>query len=287
MHKKYLIVILAFLIISLIARCSNETTSKVIYTHEDSVLFFQKVALANNQEIETKQKALALIARTFIGTPYVGKTLEVGDKESLVINLRELDCTTFVENCIALTNTCFSENRSFVDFQKVLEKIRYRNGILDGYTSRLHYFTDWISDNSAKGFIDDITQKIGGVQFKVQANFMSTHPEYYKQLRNDSTLIPVIAEQEKKISEKEFFFIPKENISEIESKLEEGMIVGITTNMAGLEISHTGILVKENGRIHLLHASSDYKKVMISEKPLAEYLADNKKQTGIMVLKIK
>ncbi len=287
MYKTYLIATMLFLFISSIARCSNETGSKVIYTSEDSVLFFQKMAFANNQEIETKQEALALIARSFVGTPYIGKTLEIGDTELLIINLRELDCTTFVENCLALTNTCSSENRSFVDFQKILEKIRYRNGILDGYTSRLHYFTDWISDNSNKGFIVDVTQKLGGIRFNVHANFMSTHPEYYKQLKNDSTLIPVIAEQEKKISEKEFFFIPKENISEMESKLEEGMIVGITTNMTGLEISHTGILVKENGRIHLLHASSDYKKVMISEKPLSEYLADNKKQTGIMILKVK
>lgn len=287
MYKTYLIATMLFFFISSIARCSDETGSKVIYTREDSVLFCQKMILANNQEIETKQETFALVARSFIGTPYIGKTLEISENESVVINLRELDCTTFVETVLALVNTSWSEDRNFNAYKIHLEKIRYRNGILDGYTSRLHYFTDWILDNSNKEFVVDLTQKLGGINFDVHANFMSTHPEYYKQLKNDSTLIPVIAEQEKKISEKEFFFIPKENISEMESKLEEGMIVGITTNMAGLEISHTGILVKENDRIYLLHASSDYKKVMISEKPFSEYLTDNKKQTGIMILKVK
>lgn len=41
------------------------------------------------------QKNLPLFfAHQFMGVPYVAHTLEVNDVESLVINTRELDCTT-------------------------------------------------------------------------------------------------------------------------------------------------------------------------------------------------
>ena len=42
-------------------------------------------------------------ARLFIGRPYVAHTLEVADPERLVVNTRQLDCTTLVENVTALT----------------------------------------------------------------------------------------------------------------------------------------------------------------------------------------
>jgi hypothetical protein len=222
--------------------------------------------------------------KSFIGTPYVGKTLEIGDEESLVINLRELDCTTFVETCLALAKTAKSGKASFGDYTNTLKNIRYRNGILSGYGSRLHYFTDWIADNQQKGFVTDITKKLGGEPFPVSPTFMSTHPAYYRQLANDSCLIEQIRHYENEIAKRSYFYIPKEKVTQIEPELKDGMIVGITTNIEGLEIIHTGILIKENGRIHLLHASSDFKQVMITEHPLIDYLNGNKRQTGIMVL---
>ena len=52
------------------------------------------------------------------------------------------------------------------DFIKNLETIRYRNGVLDGYPSRLHYFTDWIRNNEQKGLVRDITSELGGTEHK-------------------------------------------------------------------------------------------------------------------------
>ena len=115
---------------------------------------------------------------------------------------------------------------------------------------------------------------------------MSTHPGYYAQLKNDTVMVDAISCFEKKINARKYFYIPKEEVVKIEPQLEEGMIVAITSGVTGLDIAHLGFLVRVNGRIHLLHASSDFKKVMVSEKPLSDYLAGNKKQTGIMVLKV-
>jgi N-acetylmuramoyl-L-alanine amidase-like protein len=114
-------------------------------------------------------------------------------------------------------------------------------------------------------------------------NFMSTHPGSYRQLITDTSLIGIIAQQEQEISAREMFYIPTHRIKDVEPLLREGDIVGLTTSIRGLDISHVGILVKESGRLHLMHASSRAKKVIISEETLEEFLKNSKSTTGIMV----
>lgn len=116
---------------------------------------------------------------------------------------------------------------------------------------------------------------------------MSNHPGSYRQLKENPTLVEVIVRQEKEISKREMYYIPESMLSEVESQLMEGDIVGITTGVEGLAISHVGILVKRSGRIHLLHASSAANKVVVSENNLEEYLIKSKSATGIMVARPK
>ena len=112
---------------------------------------------------------------------------------------------------------------------------------------------------------------------------MSTHPASYRQLSSDSTFVEIIARQELEISSRQMYYLPSDRLAEIESGLRDGDIVGITTNIKGLDIIHTGVLVRKSGRMHLMHASSQFKKVMISADPLEDYLANNKAATGVMV----
>jgi hypothetical protein len=235
----------------------------------------------------TKGQLLINAAKLFIGIPYTSKTLEGNSEEQLIVNLRGLDCSTFIESALSLTLVAESDNPCYSQYTNVLKNIRYRDGVIDGYESRLHYFTDWIFDNQQKGIIEDVTQKLGGIPYEKEINFMSTHPGAYIQLGNDSDMVSRIDYFEKEISGRDYYYIPKDSVATVEPKLEEGMIVGITTAIAGLDIAHVGFLVKHNERIHLLHASSDAGKVVVSDKPLVDYLAGNKKQTGIMVLKIQ
>jgi len=112
---------------------------------------------------------------------------------------------------------------------------------------------------------------------------MSTHPAAYQQLKDSSQLVQLIAQQEKFISTRKMYYIPEEKLAGVEDQLQEGDIVGITTGISGLDIAHTGILVRVDGRIHLLHESSLAEEVVVSKETLENYLLNSKSATGIMV----
>jgi hypothetical protein len=165
--------------------------------------------------------------------------------------------------------------------------IRYRDGVIDQYPSRLHYFSDWIYDNVEKGIVEDVTEKIGGQKTKFSLNFMSKHPESYKNLKENPDFIPAIKKQEKEICCREYYFIPKEELKSKEAFINNGDLIAITTTVEGLDIGHTGIAVKmEDGRIHLLHAPTKNTKVQITEQPLMDYLMKYNRHSGVIVLRV-
>lgn len=252
-------------------------------TAEDSLIFDQYKA-----QINTKQPLDRVIIETgklFLGRPYVANTLEVNDSEQLVVNLRELDCTTFVETSLALAQTARSKDFSFRNFAKKLTNIRYREGKIDQYPSRLHYFSDWIFDDQQKGIVKDITRKIGGDTIRFHVGFMSTNPNKYKALTAHPEFTPTIADQEKAINLRTYYYIPKAKIASIACKIKSGDIIAITTSFKGLDISHVGFAIWQGKELHFLHASSQFKKVIISEKTLADYVNGVKSNTGIIVLR--
>lgn len=256
--------------------------SEVITTREDSLLLENLLTRFENEKEIPVSQLIVQIGESFMGTPYVSYTLENGTKEDLVINLKEQDCTTFAEYCLAIARTIKSDNSDFRQFAKELENIRYRSGIRNGYTSRLHYFSDWIYDNCEKGIAVNPASSFGS-PFNKEINFMSTHPDSYSVLKDNPELVPLIANQEKEISARQIFYLKKEDVEANEANLQEGDIVGITTTVAGLDIAHVGILVRKEGRIHLLNASSLKNEVIISEEPLADWLMNNNSYTGIMI----
>lgn len=235
-----------------------------------------------------KQSLNQLIVQTgkfFLEEPYVGSTLEVNDSEQLVVNLRELDCTTFLESTFALALTAKSKDFSYKNFCQTLTKIRYRNSKIDQYPSRLHYFTDWILDNSKKELIKDVTKKICNDTIRFNVGFMSTHPDKYKALREHPEFVPTIAAQEASINQRIYNYIPKADVAAKANKIKSGDIIAITTSLKGLDISHVGFAVWVGKELHFMHASSTLKKVVISDKTLAEYLNGVKIHTGIIVLR--
>lgn len=254
----------------------------ILCAREDSLLTVGLLSRFAGEGDNPTSELLTAIGMALLGTPYVGQTLENGAAEKLVVNLRELDCTTFAENCLALARTIRSEKPGFKQFAGELEKIRYRQGRRHGYPSRLHYFSDWIYDNRQKGLISEPATDFGS-PLRVQVNFMSSHPGSYPVLKDHPELVPVLAGQEKTISNRCYYFLKKDDVSFREDKLNEGDIVGLTTTIAGLDVAHVGILIRKNGRIHLLHASSALKKVVISDEPLSDLLKNKKSYTGIMI----
>jgi len=260
-----------------------------VYTEKDVEICNSKFELAVDKKLSDKpiSEIISEIGRSFLNTEYEAFTLEQEGTEQLVIHLTGLDCTTFLENTLTISRCIKKQKTSFEDYQNELTNIRYRDGKLNGYPSRLHYFSDWIYNNSKKGIVKDVTKEIGGKPIKFNVFFMSKNPDKYKKLTESPEFIPLIAKQEKEINKRKYYYIPKEKVSTIEDKIQNGDLIAITTNLQGLDVGHVGIAVKESdGRIHFLHAPLSGSKVQISEKPLPEYLAAIKKHTGIIVLRV-
>jgi hypothetical protein len=280
---------LALLVFSILLSCRSGPGSpdpgsdSIIFQSGDKELFDQLMALHRAEKEAATSALMVEVGRFFLETPYVAHTLETGNDEQLVVNLREMDCTTFAEYCLALSRTIQSDNQTFGQFAAELQFIRYRNGRMEGYPSRLHYFCDWIHNNAQKKLVEDLSQDLAQTPFPKPINFMSTHPESYRQLKESAPLVDLIAAQEKLISARRMFHIPENRIAELESKLMDGDIAGITTEIEGIAIQHVVILVRQEGRIHMMHASSKAEKVVISDISLEEYLLNSKSASGIML----
>lgn len=223
-------------------------------------------------------------AKFFLGVPYVGKTLEY-EPERLIVNLREMDCMTFVENVLALAEASASGTPSWQTYLEKLQQIRYRDGKIEDYTSRLHYTSDWIYENEKKGLIADITKEIGGVSLAMDVSFVSTHPESYMQMQSHPEYIAVMEKKENEINSRQYYYIPKEEIDKREAQIRTGDIVCFVTSIKGLDISHVGIIHKEGDKMTFIHASSGKKRVIINEESLQDYVLGIKKSKGIMVLR--
>ncbi len=223
-------------------------------------------------------------AKAFVGVPYEGATLEKGNDKQCLAYLQGFDCTTYVENVLAFF---FSNQISEQEFVQNLTKLRYRSGMPSGYSSRLHYLTEWIVDNEQKGFLKDITKELGGAPFKDTINFMTKHRKLYPALKS-KTDFEAMQVVENKLSNLQRYVIPKTQLSNNISKIKEGDIIAFTTDIKGLDFVHLGFAVncKKDRKIYLLHASSKAKKVVISKKTLAEYARDYKKVSGIVVLRV-
>ena len=244
---------------------------------------FWHYAQTNHLKEQEAGERISSIARFFLDTPYKSNTLNTADGEKLIVNLRELDCVTFVENVLALAFLPEYTSSSEDAFKKNLQKIRYRDGIIEDFTSRLHYSSDWLYEMQQNLLLKDITADLGGIKHTKEINFMSGHHELYPALKNNPQLLTKIKNMEDSINKRTRYYIPKSDIDKVYSKIKAGDIILITSNIAGLDTSHLGIAILYNGTIHLLHASSEYKKVMISLSPLKEYMADIRSQSGIII----
>jgi hypothetical protein len=225
------------------------------------------------------------IGRFFLGAPYRAGLLETERTEHLVVNLGEFDCVTFVETVIALAGSVKFQKVSFEAFRRLLRRIRYREGRLQGYPSRLHYFCDWIYDNQRKKVLRDVTAEIGGSPWRKTLAFMTTHPDLYPPLRSAANLRRMKA-IERRISRRSLSFIPKKALRHLENRIHDGDLIALTTNREGLDVQHVGLAARVNNRIHLLNASSAEGRVVLSGQTLHRYLMQGKTRSGIMVARV-
>jgi hypothetical protein len=280
--KKLLITLVTILACNI----AKAQTDDVKYTENDKFIFDSliKKAVSEKNPDNEYSKLIPQIGKYFLGLPYVVHTLEC-ENEVLTVNLNELDCTTFLENVVVIATLAKTSETDFDSYIQRLKKFRYRNGEVDGYESRIHYFSDWIATNEARGFVKNVTAEIGGEPYAKTINYMTQNREKYPRLADDKTFEKIKLSEEN-LNRHKHYYIPKSKVSEIEDKINDGDLIAITCTAEGLDIAHVGLAVRQNGRIYFMHAPMSGKQVAISDEPLHDYLAARKGNTGIMVARV-
>ena len=240
--------------------------------------------------LKTANELVAYYADRLLGTPYVAHTLE-GDEERLTINIDELDCTTFIETLYALTRTTLTGRYSWRDYAANLENLRYRDGQMGDYSSRLHYISDWIVNNHARGNMVEVTADLPHATYMVKTiDFMTQHKDSYRSLKGDSAMVEKIRRFEMGYRNHRMPYLKKSWLGDkaVKAALRSGDFVGLVTKVEGLDISHLGIIHKDDkGEIYLLDASMSGGKVMLEKKNLRDHLSGNKSTClGIRVFRI-
>ena len=232
---------------------------------------------------------IGTVGRALVGTPYKNFTLEIDDHiEAPSVNFYGLDCWTFFETALAFSRMIERPQGDWTPQTMLhfVEMDRYRGGHCDGYLSRLHYLEDWLYDNQRRGLVKDLTRELGGIPVRHSAVEMTVNWRSYRYLKNNPSLRAGIRAMENRVSEMPFYHIPESRVRSIESKLQTGDIICITTHDGGLiGTSHVGIAYRTgDGVLHFMHASApwNYGRVTL-DKRLSDYLYEFRDNAGIMV----
>lgn len=230
--------------------------------------------------------------RLLLDTPYVAHTLESSDSlhtEVLTVNLSQLDCTTYVETVAALALTVGEGRTSWRDFVYNLQRLRYRNGELTDYASRLHYIANWILDNAHRGILKDAATSFPRVNYITKSiDFMSRNRDKYPALARDSVQYERIRDIENGFRNHRFPYIKTTDLAkrDTQAAFRPGDIVALTSTLPTLDVTHLGIIVLIDGIPHLMHASSSVGKVTITTVPLDIFMARNRSLTGLRVFRL-
>jgi len=265
-------------------------SQKYLCTPEDSIEIESLLRQAKEQQPENK---MLFFARKLLGRPYVAHTLETPGGEQLVVNMKQLDCTTYTETCTALTLCAAKGKTTLGDYLKTLRTLRYYDGEIHGYPSRLHYFTEWIEENTKNGLVKEVQapEPPFTATQTIDAHFMSANPQYYRQLEANPALIKDIKKNENKINGKKYKYIPKSllgNNQLMKKAVKDGDIIAILTSKDGLDTSHIGIAVWHSDGLHLLNASSlkSRKKTVEETMTFKQYMDSQKTNIGIRVIRV-
>lgn len=205
-----------------------------------------------------RQRVTAL-ARKNIGQPYELYLLgefpyETFDSQPL-FDLTKSDCVVFVEHVYAMAMSA-----SWEEFFWMLQRIRYKDGVI-GVATRNHYTeADWNLSNN--WLVTDITKDLAGD--RVQA---------YRQRIDRKAFLKKQFKIEREIPVQQFddVFVPKEAVAQVEAGLQDGDFVNvISTKDGGYWASHVGlIVVGADGSRHLLHSAEP----QVREESLQGFIA--------------
>ena len=286
-----------FAVMSFLCGMQAMAQQGIEYTKEDSMrvtTLLQNAFDRDSMEQKSIGKVMVYFARAVkdLNIPYVAHTLEPFNKERLIVNLREMDCTTYTETVAALTLCLKNRLRSFEAYCYVLQKLRYIQGGVPAYTSRLHYFTSWIEDNTLMGFCQEVQGPVPPFTAEqiIHVDYMTRNVSKYRMLAANPSDIPGIRKQEEAIEGRRYRYIPQEELLNnqcVRNAIHDGDIIAIITNIKGLDTQHIGIAVWHEDGVHLLNASSIHKRVVEEPMTLQQYLKNHKTMPGIRIVRMK
>ena len=246
-----------------------------------------KVLMANKEK--STPELMIIAAKKMLGTEYVAGTLEV-IPEQLKVSLTQTDCILFVESCLAMALNAKKGLTSPDDFCATVQSLRYRNGKVDGYASRIHYTSEWIRQGEARGIFKEITDVLSGDNLSGQRfSYMSEHSDAYKQLKENPAEVARISRMEADLNKfTDYYVIPKADVKKMEHLLKDGDILGFNSNVKGLDIAHVALVYhKDNGEVGFIHASYADGKVVIDQKSIHDYVNARKNNDGIRIVRVK
>ena len=236
-------------------------------------------------------RAAVRVGELAAGTPYQAYTLEEylrngGSplQEPLTLSLTRFDCVTLVEACLAVARLARDEaSPTWKSFGREIERMRYRGGQRGGYISRLHYFSEWITDSESRGMVKDIGAQLGGAEDARPLRFMTEHRDKYLALR-DRQVVEELEKIERQISQRPRRVVPTKRIPEVVGRIETGDVLAFATEIPGLDVTHTAFAYRDQGRtMRVLHAPLSGGVVEITRATLPEYVAAIKRSTGVLV----
>lgn len=237
-------------------------------------------------------RAAVRVGELAIGTPYVANTLEAylrdggsaTKREPLTLALTRFDCVTLVESCLAVARVARGGGTpSWDGFAREVERMRYRDGKRGGYTSRNHYFSEWISDGQRRGLLRDLGASLGGMNDDRPLRFMTEHRGSYAALADDG-VYAAIGAMERGLDGRARMVVPTARIAEVSDRIESGDVLGFATSIPGLDVTHSALAYRDaHGVLRVLHAPLSGGSVEVSRFTLPEYVAAIRRSTGILV----
>lgn len=240
----------------------------------------------------TPGAAAARVGELAAGTPYEAYTLEeylrAGGSpmrtEPLTLHLDRFDCVSLVEACLAVARVARAPGEPrWEDFAREMERMRYRGGERGGYTTRLHYFSEWMSDGAARGLVQILGEETGGRADTRPLRFMSSNPDSYPAL-SDPAVLAEIAEIERSLDTTPRWVIPTAQIDSVSQRIRTGDVLAFATSIEGLDVTHSAFAYRDGDDVlRVLHAPLSGGVVEVTRSTLPEYVAAIRTSTGILL----
>ncbi len=215
------------------------------------------------------RQRIAALARKNIGQPYelflLGEfPYETYDAQPL-FDLAKSDCVVFAEHVYAMALSA-----SWEEFFWMLQRIRYRDGVI-GTATRNHYTeADWNLSN--RWLVTDITSALG------------VPTQAYRQVIDRKAFLLKQFKITRDIPMQNFddVFVAKQDVVAIEAQLQDGDFVNVISSRgADSWASHVGLIVTgADGSRHLLHSAEPQVREETLQAFIARMAARDARQAG-------